>query len=80
MKRQPINSSDLVSVGYDVKNEILEIEFHQGRVYQYFDVPVKVYAELMNAEDNTKYFEQNIKEINDVQRMDKDGSADSKNQ
>jgi len=39
MKRQAVESSNLASVGYDVENEILEVEFKHGRVYQYFDVP-----------------------------------------
>lgn len=32
MKRQSVESSNLASVGYDVENEILEIEFNHGGV------------------------------------------------
>jgi hypothetical protein len=39
MDRTPVSSSNLSSVGYDPDEQILEIEFNGGRVYQYYDVP-----------------------------------------
>jgi hypothetical protein len=42
MERKAVESSNLASVGYDEHEEILEIEFQHGGVYQYFDVPKKV--------------------------------------
>lgn len=33
MKRVSVNSSNLVSIGYDEQNEILEIEFNHGGTY-----------------------------------------------
>jgi len=39
MKRQPVESSNLASVGYDAARQILEIEFNHGGIYQYYDVP-----------------------------------------
>jgi hypothetical protein len=35
--RTPVESSNIASVGYDKENQILEIEFHHGAVYQYFN-------------------------------------------
>lgn len=61
MKRQVVESSNLASIGYNAENEILEIEFNHGGVYQYFDVPLDVYEELMNAESHGKYFSANIR-------------------
>lgn len=49
IKRSPVASSNIASVGYDAENKILEIEFHHGAVYQYFDVQQKVYEELINS-------------------------------
>lgn len=56
MKRQSLDSSNLASVGYDAENEILEVEFKHGGVYQYFDVPMHVYEELMDAASHGVYF------------------------
>ena len=61
MKRQTVESSNLASIGYDPENEILEVEFNHGGVYQYFDVPQDVYKDLMNAESHGKYFSANIR-------------------
>ena len=61
MKRIPVESSSLSSVGYDSENAILEIEFKSGGIYQYSGVPQDVYDSLMNAESKGKYFHQHIK-------------------
>lgn len=61
MNRQSVESSNLASVGYDAENEILEIEFNHGGVYQYFDVPENIYEELMSASSYGQYFDRNIK-------------------
>lgn len=61
MKRIPVESSSLSSVGYDSENAILEIEFKSGGIYQYSGVPQDVYDGLMNAESKGKYFHQYIK-------------------
>ena len=39
LNRIPVASSNIASVGYDREAHILEIEFHHGAIYQYFDVP-----------------------------------------
>lgn len=69
MKRQSVESSNLASVGYDAENEILEVEFKHGGVYQYFDVPENVYDELMNADSHGVYFSANIRNDYDYQKM-----------
>ena len=56
MKRTTVESSNLNSVGYDVKNHLLEIQFNNGSVYQYFQVPQEVYVGLMTAESHGEYF------------------------
>lgn len=61
MERASVNSSNLASVGYDQANEILEIEFNNGGIYQYFDVPPSVHTGLMNASSHGTYFDRNIK-------------------
>jgi len=61
MKRQSVSSSNLASVGFDEANEILEVEFKHGGVYQYEDVPVEEYEALMSASSHGTYFSANIK-------------------
>lgn len=61
MKRTPVSSSNLRSVGYDPDSATLEIEFHGGRIYQYFNVPQSIYKGLMNAASHGKYHHRKIK-------------------
>ena len=61
MNREPVRSSNLKSVGYDPSNSILEIEFHSGRIYHYFKVPLEIYDALMNAPSKGTYLDRNIK-------------------
>ncbi|MDD5096424.1 MAG: KTSC domain-containing protein [Candidatus ainarchaeum sp.] len=62
MKRIAVSSSDIASVGHSAEQEVLEIEFKNGGVYQYFRVPNKVYSELMAAESKGKYFHRYIRD------------------
>ncbi len=61
MNRTPVASSNVASVGYDPNTMTLEVEFMNGSVYQYFDVPETVYQGLMNASSIGTYLNQNIK-------------------
>jgi len=61
MKRKPVTSSGISSVGYDESSKILEIEFIDGDVYQYFDVPRRDYDGLMGANSIGRYVNQDIK-------------------
>jgi hypothetical protein len=62
MKRTPVTSSTVASVGYDPNSMTLEIEFTSSSVYQYFDVPEAEYRNLISAESIGKFFNQNIKD------------------
>ena len=62
MRRTPVSSSNLVSVGYDIDSAILEIEFGGGRVYQYAKVPQEAYRALMNADSIGSHFGRHIRE------------------
>ena len=46
MQRQPVVPSLLRSTEKLPKHSVLELEFTNGRIYQYFDVPQEVYDEL----------------------------------
>lgn len=61
MNRQPVSSSNIREVGYDVLNRVLEISFHSGGVYQYHGVPKHHYTGLMSASSKGRYFAQHIK-------------------
>ena len=63
MERKSVSSSNLNSVGYNEGEQILEIEFNSGGVYQYFNVPAEKYQSLMSASSHGKYFAAFIKNV-----------------
>ncbi|AZT25065.1 TPA: KTSC domain-containing protein [Salmonella enterica] len=61
MDRQYVSSSNLRSVGFDVRTSVLEIEFNNGTVYQYFNVSETVYTGLMSASSKGSFFDLHVK-------------------
>lgn len=61
MNRIPVSSSNVSSVGYDPETQTLEIEFNNGSIYQYFNVPQTVHEALMGASSVGKFLNAQIK-------------------
>ncbi|WP_310378224.1 KTSC domain-containing protein [Flavobacterium sp.] len=58
MKRYQVCEPNIVSVGYDEVNEILEIEFKLQTIHHYLGVPLNEYVALMKAKDiEVHYFD-----------------------
>jgi hypothetical protein len=62
MRRQPVVSTSLASVGYDKARRTLEVEFRKGRVYQYHDVGPEIFERLMSAESKGRFMNAFIRE------------------
>ena len=60
MQRVPVNSTNILAIGYDRESLMLEIEFRTKRVYRYSNVPPHIYAGLMKADSHGKYFQTHI--------------------
>ncbi|WP_366664304.1 KTSC domain-containing protein [uncultured Alistipes sp.] len=61
MERTYVASSNIASIGYDEENLILEVEFNNGNIYHYFDVPSHIYEGLMNADSKGSYLHHQVK-------------------
>jgi hypothetical protein len=62
MKRESLSSANLASVGYDEALQSLEIEFRNGHIYAYFDVPADVYQGLLDAGSPGSFFVSTIRD------------------
>ncbi len=62
MERKRVNSSKIRSIGYDEKNQTLEIEFTNGQVTQYAKVYPEVYRRFMAAPNPTTFYDDKIAE------------------
>lgn len=60
MRRIPVRSSVIASVGYDGDTAVLEVEFRSGDLYRYFAVPPSVHQALIAADSPGAYFNRNI--------------------
>ena len=69
MKREPVESSSLASIGYDNATETLEIEFRRGGIYQYYNVPSRIFDELMVAGSKGQFFHAYIKSTYSYAKM-----------
>ena len=49
MRRRAVTSASVRSVGYDMSSGTLEVEYVNGSVYQYYEVPQPTYAGLLAA-------------------------------
>ena len=61
MERTPVESKSVASVGYDSERFELEVEFHNGRVYRYGQVPIAAYRLLLQAPSVGEYINKVIK-------------------
>jgi hypothetical protein len=61
MERQYVTSSNILSIGYDPDNMILEVEFTTGAVYQYYDVSQSIYDGLMVADSHGNFLSAYVK-------------------
>jgi hypothetical protein len=59
--RQSVQSSAIAKVGYSKRRHILEIEFVNGAVYRYLNVPATVYRDLMSAESKARFYDSKIR-------------------
>ncbi len=73
MERQEVGSTTMQSVGYDQANQVLEIEFQSGMIYQYLDIPPAIYKELLEAESKGRYFNSEIRDSYEFVRVDQRG-------
>lgn len=63
MHRVPVTAanSTIISVGYGGFARTLEVEVRSGAVYQYFEVPMVVYHDLLSAGAPGVYFDAVVK-------------------
>lgn len=58
---ETVSSSTISAMGYDEPTMTLEVHFHSGSVYQYYDVPVDAYRQLREAPSKGQFFNEHIK-------------------
>ena len=62
MDKQNVASSNVKAVGYDGHTQTLEVEFLNGRVYQYYGVPENMHSQFMQVPSKGKFLLAYIKD------------------
>ncbi len=57
-----VESSSLLSYGYCPELRILDVEFHGGKIYRFYMVPISVAEELAQAPSKGAYFNNALRE------------------
>lgn len=61
MEMKPVASSNIQSVGYDESTETLRVQFNNGSLYEYHNIPVVVYNDLMQSSSLGAYLNRNLR-------------------
>jgi len=75
MQTLPVDSTVIAEIGHDPDTNILEVRFHNGRVYHHFLVPRSEYQALLNAESIGAYFNRFIRPRYRSTRIDTSASG-----
>lgn len=62
MRREPVTSSNIASIGYDASSQTLEVEFNNGSVYQYYNVERETFEHLRTAKSKGSYLNAYIRD------------------
>ena len=65
---QPVSSSNIVAVGYDVENQAVYVQFMDGSTYAYKGVPEHEYENLRTASSVGSYLNRNYKNVYPYER------------
>lgn len=69
MNREPVASSNIVSIGYDEPSQTLEIEFTNGAIYQYYNVTQVLFEQLIQAGSKGQFLTYQIKSVYPYSRV-----------
>jgi len=64
-----ISSSNLKSAKYNTEEKNLLVEFNNGSIYEYEEVPWETFVKLRMAESQGKYFNSNISKTYKYKRV-----------
>ncbi|HLO83537.1 MAG TPA: KTSC domain-containing protein [Nostocaceae cyanobacterium] len=68
----PVSSSMAYAIGYNSKDQILQVEFQSGAVYQYTGVEQQTWEDFHNADSIGQFFNEEIKGQYDCELVDDD--------
>ena len=68
-ENRDVDSAVIKDSGYAPLSNTLEIQFQNGSIYQYFDVPLQVYEDLKAASSQGQFFNANVRNAYQYRRV-----------
>lgn len=69
MDRKRVSAAHIRSIGYDARNQLLEVELRSGTIVQYSGVSETVYRGFMNAPSPDSYYRDRIEDDFPAKRL-----------
>jgi hypothetical protein len=57
----PLQSTLLVSAAYHAQSSVLDLQFHDGTLYRFFDVPAACFQALLDSDSKGAFFNASIR-------------------
>ena len=73
MRRYEVQSTNIQSVGYDMPSHTLEIQFHSGGLYHYYQVPDWIFSSLLKSGSKGRFFHRVIRNRFEYRKVDEWG-------
>lgn len=61
MEMISVSSTNLAAIGYEEESSTLKVEFLNGTIYEYYNVPLDLFNDLLGASSTGQFFNSNIK-------------------
>lgn len=71
-----MHSRLLATIAYDHNQAVLHLEFCDGTVYQYFQVPRQTYQDLLQADSKGTYFNRYVRRVFRYARLQPSAASD----
>jgi hypothetical protein len=55
------SSSNVARISYEETSSTLEVEFHNGSIYQYYDVPQQIWSAFKDAPSKGQFIHHSLK-------------------
>lgn len=70
MHMEPVNSTNVHSIGYDPASETLRVHYHSGHTGDYSGVPQNKHDELMASDSKGQFLHKHVKPHHAHSRVD----------
>ena len=57
----PVKSSNIDAIGWESDGKVLTVQFSNGTIYTYFDVPEATYTDILSAQSVGSTFASTVK-------------------